>query len=102
MLPDIQEIEKKALKLSSHERALLAEHLISTLEDKEDAEAERLWIEEAECRYREYKEGKVKAKSPGQVFKEAFSKLAWCMPHFFQKQSKKCLGQHFTGGRSRN
>ncbi len=76
MLPNIQEIEEKALNLSSHERALLAEHLISSLEEKEDAEAERLWIEEAERRYREYKEGKVKAKAAAQVFKEAFSKLA--------------------------
>lgn len=76
MLPDIQEIEEKALKLSSHERALLAEHLISSLESKEDAEAERLWIEEAERRYREYKEGEVKARPAEQVFKEAFSKLA--------------------------
>lgn len=76
MLPDIQEIEEKALKLPSNERALLAERLISSLEGKEDAEAERLWIEEAERRYREYKEGLVKALPAAQVFKEAFSKLA--------------------------
>ena len=76
MSPDVQEIEEKALNLSSHQRALLAEHLISSLEDEEDAEAERLWIEEAERRYREYKEGKVKTKPSAQVFKEAFSKLA--------------------------
>jgi putative addiction module component (TIGR02574 family) len=76
MLSDIQEIEKKALKLSPHERAILAEHLINSLDDKEDAEAEQLWIKEAERRYREYKEGKVKAKPAGQVFKEAFSKLS--------------------------
>lgn len=76
MLSNVQEIEEKALKLSSPERALLAEHLISSLESREDAEAERLWIEEAEHRYREYKEGKVKARPADQVFKEAFSKLA--------------------------
>lgn len=76
MLSNVQEIEEKALKLSSPERALLAEHLINSLEGREDAEAERLWIEEAERRYREYKEGKVKAKPADQVFKEAFSKLA--------------------------
>jgi putative addiction module component (TIGR02574 family) len=76
MSPDIQEIEEKALKLPSTERALLAERLISSLEGEEDAEAERLWINEAERRYREYKEGKVKARPAAQVFKEAFSKLA--------------------------
>lgn len=76
MLPNVQEIEEKALKLSFNERALLAEHLIISLEGEEDAESERLWIEEAERRYREYKEGRVKAKPAAQVFKEAFSKLA--------------------------
>ncbi|MBF8275888.1 MAG: hypothetical protein HW390_961 [Candidatus Brocadiaceae bacterium] len=74
MLSDIHEIESKALKLSSRERALLAEHLISSLESH--ADAERLWIDEAERRYREYKEGKVKTRPAAQVFKDAFSKLA--------------------------
>ncbi len=76
MVSDIHEIESKALKLSSRERALLAEHLISSLENNEDADAERLWIDEAERRYREYKEGKVKARPASQVFKDAFTKLA--------------------------
>lgn len=76
MSPDIQEIEEKALKLPSSERALLAEHLISSLEAEEDAEAELLWVNEAERRYKEYKEGKVKARPASQVFKEAFSRLA--------------------------
>ena len=71
----IKEIEKKALKLSSYDRALLAERLITSLEEGEDVEAERLWIEEAERRYKEYKEGKVKAKPANQVFTEAFSKI---------------------------
>ena len=75
MLSNIQEIEEKALNLSSHERALLAEHLIRSLEGEEDAEVERLWIEEAERRYKEYKEGRVKAKPAELVFKEAYSKL---------------------------
>lgn len=76
MLSNVQEIKKKALKLSSHERAMLAEHLILSLEGKEDADAEKLWIKESERRYREYKEGKTKAKPAKRVFKEAYSKLA--------------------------
>ncbi len=75
MLTKVKEIEKEALRLSSRERALLAEHLISSLDEQVDPEAERLWVEEAERRYREYKEGKVKAKSAKAVFKEARSKL---------------------------
>jgi hypothetical protein len=38
-------------------------------------ETEKQWIEEAERRYREYKEGKVKTKSAELVFKEARSKF---------------------------
>jgi len=75
MLSKIKEIEEKALRLPSRERAQLAEHLISSLDEEEDPEAEKLWIEEAERRYREYKGGKVKAKLSDLVFKEARSKL---------------------------
>lgn len=70
-----KKIEEEALRLSSHERAQLAEHLISSLDELEDPEAERLWIEEAERRYQEYKQGKVKVKPAEMVFKEARSKL---------------------------
>jgi len=69
----LKEIEKTALRLSSHERAQLAEHLIHSLDEEEDPEAEKLWIEEAERRYREYKEGKVKGKPAELVFNEARS-----------------------------
>jgi putative addiction module component (TIGR02574 family) len=75
MLSKIKEIKEEVLRLPSHERAQLAEHLISSLDEEEDLEAEKLWIEEAERRYREYKEGKVKAKPSDLVFKEARSKL---------------------------
>ena len=51
----IKEIEKEALRLSPHERALLVEHLIGSLEPDDDPDAARAWIEEAERRYQEYK-----------------------------------------------
>lgn len=71
----VKEIEKEALRLDTRERALLAEHLISSLDTEEDPEAERLWIEEAERRYKEYKEGRVKAKPADMVLKEARTKF---------------------------
>jgi putative addiction module component (TIGR02574 family) len=71
----VKKIEEEALQLSSHERAQLAEHLINSLDEEEDPEAERLWLEEAERRYQEYKQGKIKAKPAESVFKEARSKL---------------------------
>lgn len=71
----VKEIKENALRLPSHERAQLAEHLINSLDEEEDPEAERLWIEEAERRYQEYKKGKVLSKPAAKVFKEARSKL---------------------------
>ncbi len=71
----IKEIEKEALRLSSYERALLAEHLIGSLEPDDDLDAERAWIAEAERRYGEYKAGKVKTVPAEQVFKDARMKL---------------------------
>lgn len=67
----IKKIEDEALRLPSRERAQLAEYLIRSLDEEEDMETEKQWIEEAERRYREYKEGKVKTKSAELVFKEA-------------------------------
>ncbi len=71
----IKKLEEEALRLPFRERAQLAEHLIQSLDEEEEPEAERLWIEEAERRYREYKEGKVKTKLADLVFKEARSKI---------------------------
>ncbi len=71
----LKKIEEDALQLSSHERAQLAEHLIHSLDEVEDPEAEKLWVAEAERRYQVYKKGKVKTKPADQVFKEARSKL---------------------------
>ena len=71
----VNELEKEALRLDPRERALLAEHLISSLDVDDDPEAERLWIEEAERRYREYKQGGVKGKPAEMVLREALAKF---------------------------
>lgn len=71
----VKELEEEALQLPSHDRAQLAEYLIKSLDEEADPEAEKLWLEEAERRYQEYKQGKVKTKPADLVFKEARSKL---------------------------
>jgi len=75
MLSKVKEIEEEALRLTSGERALLIERLINSLDDEEDPEAEKLWIEEADRRYQAYRMGKIKGKSAELVFKEAHSKI---------------------------
>jgi len=70
----VKEIEKETLRLGPRERALLAEHLIGSLDVEDDPDAERLWIEEAERRYKAYKEGRVQAKPAETVLREAREK----------------------------
>jgi len=68
-------IEEEALRLPFHKKAILVKRLIQSLDEKEDPEAEELWIKEAERRYQEYKKGKIKARPAEAVLKEAYSKL---------------------------
>ena len=48
------DIEKAAFTLSDSERAMLAHHLIQTLDKDEDEDVEEIWLKEAEKRYEEY------------------------------------------------
>ncbi len=66
----INKIEKEALQLPSHERAILAEKLLHSLDEEEDTDVERAWIEEAERRYKEYKRGKTSGRSIDDVLRE--------------------------------
>jgi hypothetical protein len=63
----LKECEAQALSLPPRDRAALAERLIASLETLDDAENERLWVEEAERRYQAYKRGAV----PGRLAEEA-------------------------------
>jgi putative addiction module component (TIGR02574 family) len=75
MSQKLQAIESEALTLPIRDRAVLAEHLIASLEVEEDEEVEELWLQEAERRYQAYKQGRVKARSAEDVLKDASSKL---------------------------
>lgn len=58
------------MELSRQERAILAEHLLATLDPGDDVDAEELWLQEAEKRYTEYRAGKIGSKPAEQVFKD--------------------------------
>ena len=75
MSPDLKECEAQALKLPPKERALLAERLIASLDATDDAENERLWVEEAERRYEEYKKGNISARPAEDVVRDARSTI---------------------------
>lgn len=70
-----REVESQALKLPRRERARLAHRLISSLDQEADADAEQLWLAEAERRLAELKSGKVAAIPAERVIKKVRSAL---------------------------
>ena len=70
-LSTYDEILKVALALPHDERVMLAEHLIASLDNAEQARIDALWVQEAERRYKEIEDGVVKA-IPGE---EVMSRL---------------------------
>jgi putative addiction module component (TIGR02574 family) len=70
-----RELESKVLKLSRGERARLAQRLISSLDQEVDADVEKLWLQEAECRLGELKSGKVAGIPAEKVIRKARATL---------------------------
>lgn len=76
MSRSLAEIEEEVLQLSEQDRATLAEHLLHCLMPGEDVDAENEWLEEAERRYKAYREGKINSRPADEVFREARKILA--------------------------
>jgi putative addiction module component (TIGR02574 family) len=62
MLADLQTFEAEALALPVSERALLAQHLLASLDDNNEQENEQLWLDEAQRRYNAYKNGTISSR----------------------------------------
>jgi len=75
MSTTLGKIEEAALTLSAQERARLATDLIKSLDNYDDPEAEELWLQEAERRYQEYRQGKLRGRPADDVYRDAFSKV---------------------------
>ena len=75
MPKSVAELEQEARHLPIRDRALLAQHLIASIDPGEDVDAETAWLEEAERRYQAYRQGRLAAKPAEQVFREAKAKL---------------------------
>jgi putative addiction module component (TIGR02574 family) len=69
-------LEKEALKLPVHERALLVDALLSSLDTETSREIERAWAAEAEDRYQAYRAGKLEAVDGPAAIKELRTRLA--------------------------
>jgi putative addiction module component (TIGR02574 family) len=75
MLPDLKECETIALKLAAAERAVLAQHLITSLDTLDDAENEDLWLEEADRRYQAYKQGRISARPAEEAIRDTRARI---------------------------
>lgn len=71
-MPSALEIcEIQARKLPVGERAQLAEHLISSLEEPDAAEHQKLWVAEVERRHQAYRHRRTTARSAAEAISQA-------------------------------
>ncbi len=75
MSPELQECEARIMKLPLTDRAKLTANLIASLDTLDDSENERLWLDEAERRYKEYKAGRISARPAADVMRDARAKI---------------------------
>jgi putative addiction module component (TIGR02574 family) len=71
MTRQIDRIENELLGLPQEERAFLADRLLSSLDREVLTDIDLAWVNEAERRYKEYKNGKRQSIKSDDVFTEA-------------------------------
>ena len=70
MAANFDDIIKEALSLPPGARAMLADHLLESLDAENQKEIDAIWAEEAERRMQEIREGKVQPIDGEQVMRE--------------------------------
>lgn len=76
----IAEIKAEIRGLKRTEKIELLRSLIDELDAPADPQVERAWLEEAQRRYRELREGRVKGVPGELVFERLRSRLERCRP----------------------
>jgi putative addiction module component (TIGR02574 family) len=72
----LDDVISAALQLSIEERAQLAGRLLLSLDEPSESEAEALWLEEAERRLREFREGRVRSIPADEVFRRGMEDVS--------------------------
>ena len=75
MTRSIKELEYEIRSLSGDERMHLLRDLIADLDGAMDADVEKAWLQEAERRYKELREGMIQAIPADEVFAQARARL---------------------------
>jgi len=71
----IKELEQALLKLSNPEKKRLLKRLIADLDEGRDEDVERIWLEEAQRRFKELKDGVVEAVPSTEAIAKARERL---------------------------
>ena len=76
MAKKLDEVTAVAMELSLEERAQLAGKLLLSLDEPSASEVERLWLEEAERRLEEFREGEIQGIPADEVFRRAVTDIS--------------------------
>lgn len=71
MPTEFDKCEQQAKHLPLQDRARLIKHLIAGLDDLEEQDLERLWLNEAKRRFQGFKSGKIQTRLSEDVFRDA-------------------------------
>ena len=75
MATEIKILEDEVLTLRVSQRAVLAQHLLASLDDIDEQENERLWLDEAQRRDSAYKSGSLSARDAFAAIAEMRGKI---------------------------
>ncbi|HJV65960.1 MAG TPA: addiction module protein [Geomonas sp.] len=76
MTAKMREVEAAAMKLTVAERAELAGKLLLSLDLASESEIERLWLDEAERRLNDFRQGKSHGTAAEEVFRRAILEVS--------------------------
>jgi len=75
MPTELEKCEQQAKHLPLEERAVLISRLIEGLDELDEQNLQRLWLQEASRRFKEYKDGNIYSQESSEVFHNARAKL---------------------------
>ncbi|MFH1116589.1 MAG: addiction module protein [Pseudomonadota bacterium] len=76
MTTKLDEVIQAAMQLGIEERAHVVGRLLLSLDEPSASELERLWLEEADRRLREFREGRVNGIPSEEVFRRSMDDMS--------------------------
>ncbi|MDI6793870.1 MAG: addiction module protein [bacterium] len=77
MSPQLKEVENQALLLPVTDREILVQVLVHSLDNAPLTDIDEAWIQEAEKRYRDFKDGTTQGIPGDRIFADLRRELGW-------------------------